>query len=122
MPQTIPHPWKEGETRSKYEFPITRKIIIEADHDIPYSEIVSMAERYQDKEIRLDVIGGGYKVSLSEPSIDCNPPSEYLCRIKLPIPMTLLEELVNLFIGQNARMKEEDGYLCIFVETKQTES
>jgi hypothetical protein len=63
--RVIPHPWKNGETRNVYEFPVTRKIIIEADPTIPESEIIAMAKRCHDKEISLEIMGGGYQLSLS---------------------------------------------------------
>jgi len=67
--RVIPHPWKTGETRNVYEFPVTRKIIIEADPTIPADEILDMAARCHDRELGLDITGvslvGGYKMSLS---------------------------------------------------------
>jgi hypothetical protein len=63
--RVIPHPWKEGRIRNVYEFPVTRKIIIEADPDVPESQIIAMAKRCQDKEIGLEITGGGYRMSLS---------------------------------------------------------
>lgn len=63
--KVIPHPWKTGETRNVYEFPVTRKIIIEADPAIPVAEILAMAKRCHDKEIGLEIMGGGYQMSLS---------------------------------------------------------
>lgn len=38
----------------------------------------------------------------------------YLCRIKLPLPVRFVADLVGLFPGKNIRMKDEGGYLCIF--------
>ena len=63
--RVIPHPWKKGQTRNVYEFPVTRKIIIEADPDVSESQILAMAERCQDKEIGLEITGGGYRMTLS---------------------------------------------------------
>jgi len=63
--RVIPHPWKTGETRNVYEFPVTRKIIIEADATIPADEILDMAARCNDKEIGLEITGGGYLMTLS---------------------------------------------------------
>jgi len=63
--RVIPHPWKTGETRNVYEFPVTRKIIIEADATIPADEILDMAARFNDKEIGLEIRGGGYLMTLS---------------------------------------------------------
>lgn len=40
----------------------------------------------------------------------------YLCRIKLPLPISFLTRLTDLFPGKNFRMKNLDGYLCIFSE------
>jgi hypothetical protein len=63
--RVIPHPWKKGQTRNVYEFPVTRKITIEADTDYPESRILAMAKRCHDKEIALDIMGGGYQMTLS---------------------------------------------------------
>ena len=52
----IPHPWKKGQTRNVYEFPVTRKIIIEADTDVPESEILAMAKRCNDNEMGIKII------------------------------------------------------------------
>jgi hypothetical protein len=38
----------------------------------------------------------------------------YLCRIKLPLPVQFVAKLADLFPGENIRMKDEGGYLCIF--------
>ncbi len=67
--RVIPHPWKEGRIRNVYEFPVTRKIIIEADPDVPESQIIAMAKRCHDKEIGLEITGGGYRMSLSPANI-----------------------------------------------------
>lgn len=40
--------------------------------------------------------------------------AEYLCRIKLPIPIQFVAQLAGLFPGENIRMKDEGGYPCIF--------
>lgn len=66
--RVIPHPWKKGETRDVYEFPVTRKIIIVADPIVPAAEILSMAKRCHDEEIGLQIMGGGYQMSLSLPN------------------------------------------------------
>jgi hypothetical protein len=66
--RVIPHPWKKGQTRNVYEFPVTRKIIIEADTDYPESCILAMAKRCHDEEIGLDITGGGYQMTLSSAS------------------------------------------------------
>ena len=63
--RVIPHPWKKGQTRNVYEFPVTRKIIIESDLDVPESQIIAMAKRYQDKEIGSGITGGTYRMTLS---------------------------------------------------------
>jgi hypothetical protein len=63
--RVIPHPWKKGQTRNVYEFPVTRKIIIEADTDYPESRILAMAKHCHDQEIGLDITGGGYQMTLS---------------------------------------------------------
>jgi hypothetical protein len=68
--RVIPHPWKKGETRNVYEFPVTRKIIIEADTSISAAEILRMAKRCHDKEIGLEIMGGGYQMSLSPANAD----------------------------------------------------
>jgi hypothetical protein len=62
----IPHPWKDGQIRNVYEFPVTRKIIIEADSTIPAEEILAMAKRCHDKEIGLKIMGVGYQMLLSQ--------------------------------------------------------
>lgn len=67
--RTIPHPWKEGQTRNVYEFPVTRKIIIEADPSVTESEIISMAKRCHDKELVLEIMGGGYHMELSPANV-----------------------------------------------------
>ena len=64
--RVIPHPWKKGETRNVYEFPITRRIIIEADSNVPDADILAMARRCHDKEIGLEIMGGGYQMTLSQ--------------------------------------------------------
>jgi hypothetical protein len=69
--RTIPHPWKNGETRNVYEFPVTRKIIIEADPDIPISEILAMAKRCHDKELGVGIISHGCTMSLAPPERSC---------------------------------------------------
>jgi hypothetical protein len=61
----VPHPWKKDEIRNVYEFPITRKIIIEADSTILDAEILAMAKRCHDKEIGLKIMGCGYQMLLS---------------------------------------------------------
>ena len=40
----------------------------------------------------------------------------YLCRIKLPLPVRFVADLAKVFPGNNVRMKDVDGYLCIFQE------
>jgi len=67
--RVIPHPWKKGETRNVYEFPITRRIIIEADPNVPDADILAMARRCHDKEIGLEIMGGGYQMSLSPANV-----------------------------------------------------
>ena len=44
----------------------------------------------------------------------------YLCRIKLPLPVRFVADLATLFPGKNTRMKDVDGYLCIFRENDQS--
>lgn len=46
----------------------------------------------------------------------------YLCRIKLPLPMKFLADLAELFPGENVRMKEDVGYLCVFQENGQDDT
>lgn len=58
-----------------YEFPVTRKIIIEADPTIPESEIIAMAKRCHDKEIGLEIMGGGYQLSLSPANVRVSAPA-----------------------------------------------
>jgi len=38
----------------------------------------------------------------------------YLCRIKLPLSVRFVANLADVFPGKNVRMKDVDGYLCIF--------
>jgi hypothetical protein len=38
----------------------------------------------------------------------------YICRIKLPLPIQFVAQLAGLYPGENIRMKDEGGYLCIF--------
>jgi F0F1-type ATP synthase membrane subunit b/b' len=66
--RVIRHPWKKEQTRNVYEFPVTRKIIIQADTDYPESCILAMAKRCHDEEIALDIVGGGYQMTLSSAS------------------------------------------------------
>lgn len=40
----------------------------------------------------------------------------YLCRIKLPLPVRFVADLATLFPGENVRMKDVDGYLCIYLQ------
>ena len=63
--RVIPHQSKTGDTRNVYEFPVTRKIIIEADQSVTESEILAMAKRCHDKELGLEIMGCGYQLSLS---------------------------------------------------------
>ena len=72
--RVVPHPWKKGETRNVYEFPITRRIIIEADPSVPDADIQAMARRCHDKEIELEIMGGGYLMSLSPPNAIAQTP------------------------------------------------
>lgn len=44
----------------------------------------------------------------------------YLCRIKLPLPVQFAAKLAGQFPGENIRMKDEGGYLCIFDSTNVT--
>jgi hypothetical protein len=43
-----------------------------------------------------------------------NELAGYLCRIKLPLSVRFVANLVDVFPGKNVRMKDVDGYLCIF--------
>lgn len=43
----------------------------------------------------------------------------YLCRIKLPLPAKLVAALTKQFPGETIRMKDEDGYLCIYDTSEQ---
>lgn len=62
---TIPHPWKEGQTLRVFEFPITRKIVIEADDSITDEQIVSLANRVNNDELSVRIIGLGYGIKLT---------------------------------------------------------
>jgi len=72
--RVIPHPWEKGQTRNVYEFPITRRIVIEADPSVPEVEILALAKRCHEKEIRLEIMGGGYQMSLSPANPKDMPP------------------------------------------------
>jgi hypothetical protein len=43
-----------------------------------------------------------------------NELAGYLCRIKLPLSVRFVANLADVFPGKNVRMKDVDGYLCIF--------
>ena len=45
-----------------------------------------------------------------------NELAGYLCRVKLPLPVKFVANLADVFPGKNVRMKDEGGYLCIFLE------
>ena len=45
-----------------------------------------------------------------------NELAGYLCRVKLPLPVKFVAGLADAFPGKNVRMKDEGGYLCIFLE------
>jgi hypothetical protein len=45
-----------------------------------------------------------------------NQLAGYICRIKLPLPVRFVADLAKVFHGKNIRMKDVDGYLCIFSE------
>lgn len=45
-----------------------------------------------------------------------NELAGYLCRVKLPLPVKFVAGLADTFPGKNVRMKDVDGYLCIFLE------
>jgi hypothetical protein len=63
--RSIPHPWKQGETRNVYEFPVTRRIIIEADERLTDEDVLAMAKRCNDRELYLSITGSGYRIVLS---------------------------------------------------------
>lgn len=63
--KTIPHPWKKEQTRSVFEFPITRKIVIEADEQITDEQLVSLADRVNSEELSVRIIGLGYDIKLT---------------------------------------------------------
>lgn len=46
---------------------------------------------------------------------ELNELAGYLCRVKLPLPVKLIAELAVAFPGKNVRMKDEDGFLCLFL-------
>ena len=62
------HPWKKGEVRNVFEFSVTRKIIVEADSDIPDGDIVSIAGNYQPRDMGSKIMSGKYSVTLSIPN------------------------------------------------------
>ena len=62
--RSIPHPWKQEETRNVYEFPVTRRIIIEADERLTEEDVLAMAKRCNDKELYLSITGSGYRIGL----------------------------------------------------------
>ena len=64
--KAIPHPWVRGEERKVYEFPVTRKIVIEADATLSEDEVLTLAKRCQDKELSLSITSGQYRVTLSK--------------------------------------------------------
>lgn len=72
--RVIQHPFREGETRNVYEFPVTRKIVIEADPAVPESEVLALAKRCNDKELGMEIMGGGYHMKLSSDNVKGEPP------------------------------------------------
>jgi hypothetical protein len=69
--KTKPHPYKPGQTRNVYEFPVTRKIIIEADSCMTPEQVEEIARRGHDKELGLEIFAcsseGNWTMTLSEP-------------------------------------------------------
>lgn len=70
--RTVPHPWEEGQTRNVYEFPVTRKIVIETDVSVEEDKVLSLARRTHDQELDVEIIGESYRMSLS--SVNDQPP------------------------------------------------
>jgi hypothetical protein len=69
--KTKPHPYKPGQTVNVYEFPVTRKIVIEADSCMTPEQIEEIAKRGHDKELGIEIASwsseGSWTMTLSEP-------------------------------------------------------